>query len=55
MPTTAKSSDALRTRSRPADEGAAPLIHRLVAETSPQRDDPHRASILGTTSNAGRA
>jgi hypothetical protein len=39
MPTTAKSSGALRTWSRPADEGTRPLIHRLVAETSPQRDD----------------
>jgi hypothetical protein len=39
MPTTAKSAGALRTWSRPADEGTRPVIHSLVAETSPQRDD----------------
>jgi hypothetical protein len=53
MPTTAKSSDALRARSRPADKGARPLIHRLVAEISPQREDSHRANASGTDSSAG--
>jgi hypothetical protein len=53
MPTTAKSLGALRTWSRRADEGTRPLIHRLVAETSPQPDDSHRASASGIDSSAG--
>ena len=34
------------------DKGARPLIHRLVAEISPQRDDSHRASASGADSSA---
>lgn len=34
---------------------AQPLIPSLIAETSPQRPDSHRASASGTASNAGRA
>jgi hypothetical protein len=53
MPTTAESSGALRTWSRPADQGTRPLIHRLVAETSPQRDNSHRVSASRTDPSAG--
>jgi hypothetical protein len=53
MPTTAKSLGAMRIWSHPADEGTRSLIHRLVAEISPQRDDSHRASASGVDSSAG--
>ena len=53
MPTTAESLGALRIWSHPADEGTRSLIHRLVAEISPQRNDSHRASASRTDSGAG--
>ena len=53
MPTTAKSLGAMRIWSHPADEGTRSLIHRLVAETGPQRDNSYRVSASRTDPSAG--